>query len=151
MLRPIRHLAPTLAAALAMPALLLAAGPARDIKPAPAFTAAQLLALPSTGWLTNGGSLYNQRWSPLTQINRSNVKDLKANWRTHLNGSGVGAQFSGQAQPIVHEGVVYISTGANDVFALDVETGGILWSHEAKLDAARVKVCCGWVNRGVAI
>jgi mono/diheme cytochrome c family protein len=39
MLRPIRHLAPTLAAALAMPALLLAAGPARDIKPAMADTA----------------------------------------------------------------------------------------------------------------
>ena len=141
--------------ALALSALMQAAepGPAaqRSIIPAPAFTAAQLRALPTNGWITNGGTLYNQRWSPLTQINRTNVKDLKANWRTHLNGSGVGAQYSGQGQPIVHEGVIYISTGANDVFALDVESGKILWSYEAKLDANRVKVCCGWVNRGVAI
>ena len=95
-------------------ALLLAASlplaaqtPAKPIKAAPAFTKQQLLALPTDGWLTNGGNLYNQRYSPLNQINRDNVKDLKAIWRMHLNGSGTGAQHSGQGQPIVYDGVMY--------------------------------------------
>jgi quinohemoprotein ethanol dehydrogenase len=121
------------------------------IKPAPAFSKVELTAVPVNGWVTNGGNVFNQRYSPLTQINRNNVKDLKAEWRVHLNGSGDGPQYSGQAQPIVYEGVLYIVTGADDVFALDVTTGAILWSYQAKLDPDRVKVCCGWVARGLGL
>jgi quinohemoprotein ethanol dehydrogenase len=51
-----------------------------------------------------------------------------------VNGSGNGPQYSGEAQPIVYDGVIYVVTGANDVFAIDVETGEILWTHEANLD-----------------
>jgi len=130
---------------------LAAAEPVVKIKPAPAFTTQQLMEPPTGNWVTNGGSLYNQRYSPLTAINRDTVRNLKAQWRTHLNGSGIGAQYSGQAQPIFYAGVLYMTTGASDVFALDVATGKILWSYQAKLDPARVKVCCGWVNRGVAL
>jgi alcohol dehydrogenase (cytochrome c) len=118
---------------------------------APSFSAAQLSALPTTGWLTNGGTLANQRYSPLDAINRSNVSQLKARWRTHLLGSGAGPQHSGQGQPIIFNGVVYITTGESDVFALDLETGAIRWRHEARLDADRIHACCGWVNRGVAL
>ena len=121
------------------------------IHPAPAFTPLQLEALPVTGWLTNGGNLYNQRYSPLAQINVANVGKLQAKWRTHLAGSGVGAQYSGQGQPIVANGVIYISTGASDVFAVSVASGAILWRYTASLDAARVRACCGWINRGVAL
>jgi quinohemoprotein ethanol dehydrogenase len=128
-----------------------AQAPTKTIKPTPAFTKQQLLEHPKDGWLTNGGNLYNQRYSPLTQINRENVKDLKAVWRVHLNGSGMGAQHSGQGQPLVYDGVIFQPTGENDVFALDVETGAILWSYQAKLDPARVKVCCGWMSRGVGL
>jgi alcohol dehydrogenase (cytochrome c) len=110
-----------------------------------------LTALPTTGWITNGGNLYNQRYSPLNAINRDNVKDLKGVWRTHLNGSGIGAQYSGQGQPLVYDGVIYMVTGNDDVFALDVKTGAILWTYEAKLDPARVRVCCGWISRGLAL
>jgi alcohol dehydrogenase (cytochrome c) len=124
---------------------------ARRFVAAPAFTAGQLTALPQASWITNGGNLANQRYSPLSQINRGNVANLKASWRTHLGGSGAGAQHSGQGQPIVFEGVVYISTGASDVFAVDVDSGAIIWRHEAGLDQQRVHVCCGWVNRGVAL
>jgi quinohemoprotein ethanol dehydrogenase len=105
---------------------------------------------PLTDWATNGGTLSNQRFSALQQINRSNVGGLKAKWRTHL-GSGGAAQYSGQAQPIVVNGIIYITTGASDVFAVNAESGGILWRFDANLDAARVHVCCGWVNRGVAV
>src|SRR5690606_20196502 len=122
----------------------------RAITPAPAFSVEQLLSHPRESWVTNGGNLYNQRYSPLDQINRGNVAELKAEWRTHLN-SGIGPQYSGQAQSLVYEGVLYIVTGANDVFALDVETGDILWEYRANLDPSRVNVCCGWTNRGVAM
>ena len=142
------------AAAAAIPFALWAQGaapPADAIKPAPAFTPAQLTPAPTTSWPTNGGSLSNQRFSPLTRINRDNVRDVKAVWRTHLNGSGMGAQHSGQAQPIVYDGVLYMVTGTDDVFAVSVDTGRILWNYQANLDPKRVKVCCGWVSRGVAL
>ena len=115
------------------------------------FSAAALAAPPTAGWLTNGGNLYNQRYSPLTAINRANVAQLKGVWRTHLRGSGVAPQYSGAAQPIVDAGVVYVSTGANDVFALSIDTGNILWQYTAGLDPDNTAVCCGWNNKGVAI
>ncbi|MCC6201828.1 MAG: PQQ-binding-like beta-propeller repeat protein [Gammaproteobacteria bacterium] len=121
------------------------------ISRAPAFSAKELVAPPVAGWLTNGGTIFNQRYSPLARIDRNNVKDLKALWRTHLNGSGVASHFSGEAQPIVHDGVIYLSTGANDVFALSVATGDIIWSHAAALDPAIDSLCCGWISRGVAL
>ena len=117
----------------------------------PAFSAKQLTALPTDGWITNGGNIYNQRYSPLTRINRDNVAQLKPHWRVHLNGSGTDSKYSGQAQPLVHDGVIYIPTGANDVFALDADTGEILWTHEAHLSPDITVICCGWMSRGVAI
>ena len=86
----------------------------------PAFSAAQLAAAPTDGWLTNGGNLWNQRYSPLTQLDRHSVKDLKAVWRTHLDGSGAGPQYSGQGQPLFYQGVLYVVTGADDVFAIEI-------------------------------
>jgi alcohol dehydrogenase (cytochrome c) len=115
------------------------------------FSPEALTALPRAGWPTNGGNLANQRYSPLDSINRSNVGSLKGVWRMHLNGSGLGPQFSGEAQPIVHDGAIYVITGADDVFALSVETGAILWKHLANLDPKITSVCCGWTSRGVGI
>ena len=67
------------------------------------FSAATLTAPPATAWPTNGGNLYNQRYSPLTAINRANVAQLKGVWRTHLRGSGTAPQYSGEGQPIVYD------------------------------------------------
>ncbi len=118
---------------------------------APAFSAEALTAWPTDGWITNGGNVFNQRFSPLEAINRDNVADLAPVWRTSLNGSGTDSKYSGQAQPIVYDGVIYVATGANDVFAVSVETGEILWTHEAHLDPGITVICCGWMSRGVAI
>jgi alcohol dehydrogenase (cytochrome c) len=115
------------------------------------FSAAALTAAPTAGWPTNGGNLYNQRYSPLTRINRSNVAQLKGVWRARLRGSGTGAQYSGFAQPVVDDGVAFVSTGANDVFALSIETGDMLWAYAANLDPANTAVCCGWNNKGVTL
>ncbi len=117
----------------------------------PAFGPTELVAPPRTSWATNGGNYLNQRYSPLDQIDRTNVGGLKGVWRARLGGSGVGPQYSGEAQPIAHDGVLYIVTGANDVFALSIDTGDVLWSYSAGLDPAISTVCCGWTSRGVGI
>jgi alcohol dehydrogenase (cytochrome c) len=122
-------------------ALLAACGRAPDTS---------LVAPPPVGWPTNGGNWYNQRHSPSTQIDRDNVANLKGVWRARLDGSGVGARYSGEAQPLVVDGVIYVPTGASDLFALDVATGEILWSYRSNLDPAIDTVCCGWTSRGVA-
>src|SRR4249919_1518738 len=93
------------------------------------FSVAALSAAPTTSWPTNGGNLFNQRYSPLTAINRANVSQLKGVWRARLHGSGTAPQYSGEAQPIVYEGIAYVSTGQNDVFALSLDTGAILWQY----------------------
>ena len=115
------------------------------------FTGEQLAAWPTDSWPTNGGNLLNQRYSPLTGINRDNVGQLRGVWRTRLGGSGVAQKYSGEAQPVVHDGVAYIVTGADDVFAISVETGDILWIYEANLDQSIDVICCGWTSRGVGL
>jgi quinohemoprotein ethanol dehydrogenase len=114
------------------------------------FSPGELTALPTTSWPTNGGNLYNQRYSPLTRINRENVSGLLAEWELHL-GSGTGPMNSGEAQPIVVDGVAYIPTGDNDVFAIDIETGNFKWAYYAELNPGITTVCCGWTSRGVAL
>jgi alcohol dehydrogenase (cytochrome c) len=106
---------------------------------------------PVANWPTNGGNLYNQRYSPLARIGRENVASLKGVWQTQLRGSGTGAQYSGEAQPIVYDGVAYVSTGADDVFAVAIDSGEILWQYSANLDPALTSICCGWTSRGVAV
>ena len=110
-----------------------------------------LSAPPTDGWLKSGGNLFNQNYSPLTQINRQNVANLKGVWRARLDGSGLATKYSGEAQPVVHDGVVYIVTGADDVFAISVKTGKTLWNYEARLDEKITTVCCGWTSRGMGL
>jgi alcohol dehydrogenase (cytochrome c) len=126
-------------------------GGPREITPAPAFSGAQLAALPTAGWITNGGSTLNQRYSPLTEVDATNVKDLRGVWMTDLRGSALAAKYSAEGQPIVYEGIIYVPTGADDVFAVDARSGEIIWQYEAKLDQKISTVCCGWLSRGVAI
>jgi quinohemoprotein ethanol dehydrogenase len=136
-----------LAVTLAIPASALS----EEVEPAPAFDGNDLVTPPRTGWPTNGGDWYNRRYSPLDRINRDNVGRLRGLWRARLDDSGVGPQYSGEAQPIVYEGVIYIVTGADDVFALSVETGERLWAYKAALEPEISTACCGWISRGVAI
>src|SRR6185437_17142449 len=92
---------------------------ADGIRPAPAFSAADLSTPRDDAWLTNGGTLSNQRYSPLQQIDRRNVGRLKALWHINL-GSGLDLRHNNQAQPLVYEGVIYNVSGQDDVFALSV-------------------------------
>jgi alcohol dehydrogenase (cytochrome c) len=118
---------------------------------APAFSAEQLSQEPLGWWITNGGTLANQRYSPLDEITTDNVDGLKGVWMTDLGKSGVAAKYSQEAQPIFYDGVLYVPTGEDDVFAVDVETGKVKWTYEGNLDQTISTVCCGWLSRGVAI
>jgi quinohemoprotein ethanol dehydrogenase len=142
-----KHIFYTMLALLSLPAFAQES----SIPVSPAYTADSLVNPSPRNWPLSGGNLYNQRYSPLSQINRDNVGNLKGVWRTHLNGSGLEPKYSAEAPPVVHDGVMYISTGANDVFALSVESGEILWQFAANINATITSVCCGWNNRGVAI
>src|SRR5688500_7070755 len=65
-----------------------------QISKVPALQGDALTKLPTGNWLTPGGNLFNQRYSPLTQINKQNVSNLRGVWETHLDGSGIGPQYS---------------------------------------------------------
>src|SRR5271165_7667854 len=80
-------------------------------------------------WVTNGGNLTNQRYSTLTQIDKTNVKQLNGAWRTRLKRSGFGTKYSAEATPLVKDGIMYMVTGNDDVFALNAKTGEILWQR----------------------
>jgi quinohemoprotein ethanol dehydrogenase len=119
-------------------------------KPAPAFSSEELSAYPQINWLTNGGNLANQRYAPLDEINTSNVATLKGQWVAHL-GSGKEFKFSGEATPLVYDGVMYVISGADDVLALDAKTGDTIWEYRPQIDQNIGTVCCGWTSRGVAV
>jgi alcohol dehydrogenase (cytochrome c) len=123
-----------------------------DIARAPAFSAKDVGQQASESWLTNGGGYSNDRFSDLDQINTSNVSRLKGEWMTHLNGSGTANKYSQEGQPLEYKGVLYVTTGADDVFAVDVKTGKIIWTYTANMpDELASTICCGWDNRGVAL
>ena len=102
-------------------------------------------------WVTNGGNMTNQRYSTLKQIDTGNVKQLKGAWMARLNGSGVGGKYSAEATPLVKDGLIYVVTGNDDVFALNAKTGEILWERKSGIDQKITTVCCGWLNRGLAM
>jgi quinohemoprotein ethanol dehydrogenase len=102
-------------------------------------------------WVTNGGNMTNQRYSTLTQINTANVKQLKGAWMARLNGSGVGGKYSAEATPLVKDGIMYVVTGNDDVFAINAKTGELLWERKSGIDQKITTVCCGWLNRGLAM
>jgi PQQ-dependent dehydrogenase (methanol/ethanol family) len=96
------------------------------------------------GWPVYGGDLSNTRYSASDQINAGNVQNLHLKW---LFQTGVIGSF--ETTPIVEDGVMYITTPYNHLFAIDARTGKELWSYEHKLGTTIF--CCGPNNRGVAL
>ncbi|MFT3864911.1 MAG: PQQ-binding-like beta-propeller repeat protein [Solirubrobacterales bacterium] len=120
---------------------------------APEFTSEELFEEAGKNWITNGGSTSNTRFSSLDEINTENVKELKGDWMTKIGANATAAKFSAEGQALEYEGTIYISDGADDVFAIDASSGHRLWTYEPHLppDPLGEVVCCGWDNRGVAI
>ncbi len=99
----------------------------------------------TSGWLLYGGNYENWRYSPLETINRSNVSKLKPAW---LFQTGIPGQLAGA--PVVVDGVVYLTASYNNLFALNARSGDPLWHYEHQLPSD-IRICCGPVNRGVAV
>jgi alcohol dehydrogenase (cytochrome c) len=95
-------------------------------------------------WLTYSGGYQAHSYSPLDQINTSNISALKVAWMYQI---GVSHHF--ETEPLVFDGVMYISEPPSDVTALDLRTGRPLWKYRRSLPKGIV-VCCGQVNRGLA-
>lgn len=100
-------------------------------------------------WLSYGLTQGETRFSPLNQINTQNVGRLGLSW-TYALGAGGGNQ---EATPLVWNGTIYGITNWSVVFALDARTGEERWrwDPEVNQDAVWPKLCCGAVNRGIAI
>lgn len=96
--------------------------------------------------LTNGMGYENQRYSPLKRINHNNVSRLVPVWSHNLNNPR-----GSESQPIIYDGVMYVTTYSTTV-AIDALSGKQVWKAELNFPADIAKtVCCGLVNRGVAI
>jgi len=104
-------------------------------------------------WLTYYGAYDGQRYSPLDQITKDNVKRLAPAWVFQCGSTGLHAgksTYSFEASPIVVDGVMFVSAWDGWVFALDARNGNELWQYKHAIPYD-VSLCCGNVNRGVAV
>jgi quinohemoprotein ethanol dehydrogenase len=105
-------------------------------------------ALPGS-WLTYGRTQGETRYSTLKQINDTNAKRLGLAW-SYVTGAGGGNQ---EGTPLMWNNTLYGITTWSVVYALDARTGKELWRWDPEVNqtAVRPKICCGIVNRGIAI
>ena len=100
-------------------------------------------------WLTYGGNYAEWHYSQLKQIDTTNVKRLGLAW-TWATESPAGANV--ETTPLVANGVMYGSLGWNVMFAIDARTGKYKWRWDPEIPREHIaSLCCGPVNRGVAI
>ena len=97
-------------------------------------------------WLTYSGGYQSHRFSPLDQINRQNVAQLKPLWIYQMRRSGTV-----ETSPIVADGVMYITEPPSTVTALDVRTGRPLWTYSPAIPPDVIVIGSPPVNRGVAL
>jgi quinoprotein glucose dehydrogenase len=104
-------------------------------------------------WPVYGHDSGGMRYSPLTQITRENVAQLKVAWTFHTgdisDGSGGRKRSGFETTPILVDGTLYLTTGFNRVIALDPETGKQRWAYDPLVEQA-ADYGDGMINRGVA-
>lgn len=139
-----------LPAALTLATLIASGLPAAEPPAVPspsAVTYERLLAAEEEpgNWLTYSGQYHAQRFSRLRQINDGNADRLEVKWvRQFPTLSWV------ETSPLVVDGVMYVTVPPNEVKALDARTGLEYWRYDHPV-ADKLCICCGKVNRGVAI
>jgi len=97
-------------------------------------------------WLHYGGTEKSWRYSSLSQINTANVKRLAPAWMLQTGDPDGGLQVT----PIVENGVMYLSTSRNRVYAIDAKNGAELWQYRYEVPKDFTLIYGPW-NRGVAI
>ncbi len=116
-----------------------------------AFAVQPSFAEENLDWRYHGNNLYNQNFQNTDLISPKNVSRLKPAWIFH---TGVfDPNMSMEMTPIEVDGVTYIPTGDDDVFALDAATGKKIWEYHPtdmpKLST--LPICCNNDNRGLAV
>jgi quinohemoprotein ethanol dehydrogenase len=115
--------------------------------PTDGVTDAMIAAADGNEWLTYGRDYAEQRFSPLTQVSDANVGELGLAWFADLD-----TARGQEATPLMHDGVLYVSTAWSMVKAFDAKTGALKWSYDPKVPRETLPVaCCDAVNRGVAL
>ena len=97
--------------------------------------------------VSNGLGPRGQRYSPLDKINTDTVKDMRPVWSFSFGGEKQRGQ---ESQPMVKDGVMYVTASYSRVFAVDTKTGDELWEYNARLPDG-IMPCCDVINRGVAL
>ncbi|MES2540253.1 MAG: PQQ-dependent dehydrogenase, methanol/ethanol family, partial [Pseudomonadota bacterium] len=97
--------------------------------------------------LTNGMGRDLQRFSPLTLINKDNVAKMVPVWAFSLGGEKQRGQ---ETQPLVHDGMMYITGSYSRLYAIDIKTGKEVWQFDARLPEG-ILPCCDVINRGAAL
>jgi quinohemoprotein ethanol dehydrogenase len=99
-------------------------------------------------WMSYGRDYSEQRYSPLKQINADDVSRLGLAWYADLAERG----GSYETTPIAVDGRIFVTAPWSKVYAFDAKTGKRLWKYDPKVPGGyAVKLCCGIVNRGVAV
>jgi alcohol dehydrogenase (cytochrome c) len=97
--------------------------------------------------LTNGMGRDLQRYSPLATINKENVGKMVPAWAFSFGGEKQRGQ---ETQPLIHDGVMYVTASYSRLYAIDVKTGRELWQYDARLPEG-ILPCCDVINRGAAL
>jgi quinoprotein glucose dehydrogenase len=101
----------------------------------------------NAGWRAHGGDWAHTQYSPLSQIDRSNVRELKVAWTYRTGDARADNRSQIQCNPIVVHGILYATSPQLKVFALDAATGGHRWTFDPF--AAGADEHSLGVNRGV--
>ncbi len=96
-------------------------------------------------WLSYSGTVDNQRYSLLDEIDTQTVGELELQWVWQARSL---EKF--EATALVVDGILYTVQAPNDVVALDAATGRVFWTYHHE-PAPEARACCGRVNRGLAI
>ncbi len=97
--------------------------------------------------VTNGMGRHLQRYSPLDILDRDNVDKLVPSWAFSLGGEKQRGQ---ETQPLIYDGMMYITGSYSRLYAIDLKTGAEVWQYDARLPEG-ILPCCDVVNRGAAI
>ena len=97
--------------------------------------------------LTNGMGRDLQRYSPLDILNKENVQNLMPAWAFSFGGEKQRGQ---ETQPLVHDGIMYVTASYSRLYAIDLKTGEEIWQYDARLPEG-ILPCCDVINRGAAI
>src|SRR5437667_2401246 len=101
--------------------------------------------LPGENWVSYNGDYSGRRYSRLSEINVNNVGRLRAEWIFHAHNSD-----RMEVTPVVVNGMMFV-TSANDVFALDAQTGRTVWHYARPISQGLIDDASGHISRGVGV